>query len=598
RGRATTRRLADARENLNRVEGIRRELGNQIERLERQAEVAQRFRELESERERKQRMHWLVRREEARRDQAACRPRAAAARTALEQKIAEPRALEAGPASRRPAPPAAADAVHAEQARFYEATAEVSRLEAEIRHVDETTGQITERLSTIEADAERLAAELRHATEGLERARVAHEEAQARHATLEESLEALAESSVGYEDKVREAREALEAAQAEVTEVRRGLELSSLEQRNAQERLDRIEQRRQRLAADAAALREFDPAQLEDARARLAELEAQEEDSAARLEQARAQWQEHDARRAPAHDALRETEAKLAQVEARIAALREIQERVDSQAKVGPWLSRHGLERMKRLWQHLHIEPGWETAIESVLRERVGALEVGQLEHALGLAGDAPPAKVAFFDTRLAPGAEQVRLPGGAAPLAAAVRTGDAGVQAIVADWLAGHYQAPDLETAMRQRDQLPAGGRFVVPAGHTVSRGSMQLYAADSEQEGLLARQQELENLDRALRATRLLAEEARAAAQRAESTAAERLHALEAMRESHADCARRLNAARLEVQRLAQEAERIASERERVAGEQAESEETIARLRETLEQAQARFETLDESL
>ena len=41
-----------------------------------------------------------------------------------------------------------------------------------------------------------------------------------------------------------------------------------------------------------------------------------------------------------------------------------------------------------------------------------------------------------------------------------------------------------------------------------------MQLYAADSEQEGLLARQQELENLDRVLRATRLLAEEARGAA------------------------------------------------------------------------------------
>jgi len=598
RRRETSNRLADTRENLSRVEDIRRELGNQIERLERQAEVAQRFRELEDERERKQQMHWLVRREEARREQAACRQREAAARTALEEKIAEQRALEAEIESRRAAHYEAGDAVHAEQARFYEANAEVGRLEAEIRHVDETTGQITERLATIEADAERLAEELRQATEGLERARAAREEADARHAMLEQSLETLAESSATFEDTVREAREALEAAQAEVTEIRRGLELSSLEQRNAQERLDRIEQRRQRLVADAAALREFDPLELENARATLAELEALEEDSAARLEQARTQWQEHDARRAPAHDALRETEAKLAQVEARIAALRELQERVDSQAKVGPWLSRHGLERMKRLWQHLHIEPGWETAIESVLRERVGALEVGQLEHALGLAGDAPPAKVAFFDTRLASGAAGAALPGGAAPLAAAVRTGDAGVQALVADWLAGHYQAPDLETAMRHRDQLPVGGRFVVPAGHSVSRASMQLYAADSEQEGLLARQQELENLDRVLRATRLLAEEARGAAQKAESSAAERLRALEALREAHADCARRLGSARLEVQRLAQEAERGARERERVAGEQAESEETIARLRETLEQAQARFETLDESL
>src|SRR5690606_14830327 len=235
----------------------------------------------------------------------------------------------------------------------------------------------------------------------------------------------------------------------------------------------------------------------------------------------------------------------------------------------------------------LHIEPGWETAIESVMRERVGALEVGQLDHALGLAGDAPPAKVAFFDASLAEGGAPSSLPGGAAPLAALVRTGDAGVQALVADWLAGHFQAPDIETAMRQRAELPVGGRFVVPAGHSVGRGSMQLYAADSEQEGLLARQQELENLDRALRATRLLAEEARSSAHRAESSAAERLRALEALRVSHADCARRLGAARLEVQRLAQEAERVAGERERVAGEQAESDETIARLNDTLAQS-----------
>ncbi|MCO5120656.1 MAG: chromosome segregation protein SMC [Burkholderiaceae bacterium] len=598
RRRETSNRLADTRENLNRVEDIRRELGNQIERLERQAEVAQRFRELEAERERKQQMHWLVRRDEARREQAACQQREAAARTALEAKIAEQRALEAEIEARRAAHYEAGDAVHAEQARFYESNAEVARLEAEIRHVDETSGQIAERLATIEADAERLAAELRLATEGLERARSAREEAEARHASLEQSLEALAESSAGFEAKVREAREALDAGQGEVTEIRRGLELCSLEQRNARERLERLEQRRQRLAADAAALREFDPVALEDARAGLAELEAREEESAAQLEQARAQWQEHDARRAPAHDALRETEAKLAQVEARIAALRDLQERVESQAKVGPWLARHGLERMKRLWQHLHIEPGWETAIESVMRERVGALEVSRLDHVLGLAGDAPPAKVAFFDAGFAPGGATSSPAGSAAPLAALVRTGDAGVQALVTEWLAGHFQAPDIETAMRQRAELPAGGRFVVPAGHAIGRGSVQLYAADNEQEGVLARQQELENLDRVLRATRLLAEEARSAAHRAESGAAERLRQLETLRESHADCARRLGAARLEAQRLAQEAERVAGERERVAGEQAESEETVAGLRDVLAQAQARFETLDESL
>ncbi len=110
RRRETSNRLADTRETLNRVEDIRRELGIQIERLERQAEVAQRFRELEAERERKQQMHWLVRRDEARREQAACQQREAAARTALEAKIAEQRALEAEIEARLAAQAARVDA--------------------------------------------------------------------------------------------------------------------------------------------------------------------------------------------------------------------------------------------------------------------------------------------------------------------------------------------------------------------------------------------------------------------------------------------------------------------------------------------------------
>src|SRR5690606_2155562 len=47
RRRETANRLSDTRENLTRVDDIRRELESQIERLQRQAEVAREFRALE-----------------------------------------------------------------------------------------------------------------------------------------------------------------------------------------------------------------------------------------------------------------------------------------------------------------------------------------------------------------------------------------------------------------------------------------------------------------------------------------------------------------------------------------------------------------------
>ena len=58
--------------------------------------------------------------------------------------------------------------------------------------------------------------------------------------------------------------------------------------------------------------------------------------------------------------------------------------------KLQPWLSKHGLEQLQPLWQKLHVQTGWETALESVLRERIAALPVGQLDMLKGFAGDAP----------------------------------------------------------------------------------------------------------------------------------------------------------------------------------------------------------------
>jgi chromosome segregation protein len=55
--------------------------------------------------------------------------------------------------------------------------------------------------------------------------------------------------------------------------------------------------------------------------------------------------------------------------------------------------------------------------------------------------------------------------------------------------------------------------------AGHAVSQFAVSFYAPDSEQAGMLARAQEIENLDKEVRAQSLIAEDARAALIRAEA-------------------------------------------------------------------------------
>ena len=72
-------------------------------------------------------------------------------------------------------------------------------------------------------------------------------------------------------------------------------------------------------------------------------------------------------------------------------------------------------------------------------------------------------------------------------------------------------------EEAAHLSSSLQAGEVIYVPTGHAVTAHSVSFYAQDSEQAGLLARAQEIENLDKQIRAQALSGDEARSALERA---------------------------------------------------------------------------------
>ncbi len=208
----------------------------------------------------------------------------------------------------------------------------------------------------------------------------------------------------------------------------------------------------------------------------------------------------------------------LTRLEARLAALKQVQANVEANEKLDPWLRGQGLEGLPRLFRKLSVEAGWETAFEGVLRERVESVEVGRLDTVAGLATNAPPARVAFYSTSAAVVRDGGHIPG-FGRLSDLVRGHDAALSAVLADWLANVFVATDLATALAARDQLPPGGQFVVKAGHLVSRYGVRFFAADDQKSGLLARRLEIENLDKEIRAQRLIVEEATGAVARAEA-------------------------------------------------------------------------------
>jgi chromosome segregation protein len=210
-------------------------------------------------------------------------------------------------------------------------------------------------------------------------------------------------------------------------------------------------------------------------------------------------------------------------------------------------------------------------------------------------AGDAPPTKLAFFSPPLAAGPEL------AAPLprlADMLRLHDAGQRAVLTDWLRGCYTAGSLEEALSQRTQLAPGEQIFVKAGHAVGLHSVSFYAPDSEQAGLLARAQEIDNLDKQLRAQTLITDETRAALVRAEAAYADASQRLLVLRREASEGQSRAHDLQVETLRLTQLADQARARSAQIASDRAEVDASLDELQERRVTAEARFDELDMQL
>jgi len=599
RRRETENRLSGTAENLTRVEDILRELNANLERLEKQAEVAARYNALQADVTLKQHQLWFLKRADAEAEQNRVRTEGLQAVNDLESRMADLRAVEADLETIRQAHYAAGDLVNQAQGRLYEATAEVGKLEAEIRYVVEGRQRVETRLAQLAEQIAQWSARKEDAEAEMENLAAGGVDAEERAELLAAQVEEQAQLMPDLEDALRRAQQAATSQRAAVVQVQQQIGVLAAEQRSIDEQSRQLDVREERLLTDRNALAAPDETRLEQLRE---ELEAAQE--AAEMAEARhAELQDAvpqlDEDRRTRQQAVNTESARQADLSARLEALKALQEKVKTDGKLQPWLARHGLDGLQGLWSRIHIEPGWENALEAALRERLGALEVGRLEMVRGFLGsggtDAPPARLAFYSpagTQAAPAG-----PGLPAPLSALLRVSDGGLRAVLVDWLQGCSTAPSLEDALARRAQaqLQPGEVVYVPSGHAVSAHGVTFYAPDSEQSGLLARAQEIEHLEKEVRAQQLIAEESRTALVRAESAYADASQRLVAARREAADTQTRAHTLQVETLRLTQLAEQTRARSQQIGADLAEVQAQLADLQERRVTAEARFEELD---
>ena len=599
RRRETENRLSDTRENLTRVEDILRELNANLDKLEKQAEVAARYNELQASVTLKQHQLWFLKKQDAEGDLTKIRQEGLQAVNELEARMAEIRHIEADLEAVRQAHYEAGDKVNQAQGRLYEATAEVGKREAEIRYVVEGRQRVEQRLQQLaeqiaqwaqrKEDAE---VELEHLAEnGMD----AEEQAEMLAAQLEEQSMRLPD----LEDALRAAQNKANEQRQQVVQVQQQIQVLAAEQRSINEQTRQHESRLERLRNDRNALATPDEA-------RLQQVSAQYEDAAEMAEMAEAALMELqdsvpqlDDERRQRQQALNQEAARQAELAARMEALKALQEKVKTDGKLQPWLAKHGLDGLQGLWTRIAVEPGWENALEAALRERMGALEISRLDMVRGFLGagakDAPPARLAFYSKPEG----SVSLSSNGLPLMAELlRVGDAGLKALLTEWLAGCYTAQSLDEALGHRAQLKAGETIYVPTGHAVTAHSVSFFAQDSEQSGLLARAQEIEHLEKELRAQALISEEARTALVRAEAAYADASQRLVSARREASEAKQSAHELQVEMLRLTQQAEQARARTAQIEADVAEVQAALDDLQERAVAAEARFEELDMQL
>ena len=595
RRRETENRLSDTRENLTRVEDILRELNANLEKLEKQAEVAQKYHALQGEVTLKQHQQWFLKRAEALADQSKVQSDGLSAVNALEARMADLRHIEAELEAVRQAHYAAGDQVNQAQGLLYEASTDVGRLEAEIRFVVEGRQRVEQRLVTLKEQIAQWATRKEDAAAEIERlaelALHGDEQTELLAAQVEEQAQQLPE----IEEQLASAQATANAQRTAVSQVQQQIQVLAAEQRSIEEQSRGLTTRRERLSTDRNALAAPDEARLLDVQQQFEDAAEANAIAQERLHELQESVPALDEARRSAQQAVNSESARQADLSARLEALKTLQEKVKTDGKLQPWLQKHGLDHLQGLWSRIHIEQGWENALEGALRERLGALEVSRLDMVRAFATDAPPAKLAFYSPPLAAVPEPAtRLP----RLSDLLRVNDAGQRAILVDWLHGCFTASSFEDALAQRSQLQPGETIYVKSGHVVSAHSVGFYAQDSEQAGLLARAQEIENLEKQLRAQVLIADESRVALSRAESGYAQSAQALVAARREAAEAQTRNHALQVEALRLTQLAEQARARSAQLENDLAEVDAQLEDLQERRATAEGRFESLDMQL
>lgn len=595
RRRETERRMRDTHDNLSRLSDVRQEVAKQLERLQRQAQTAERYKTFKAE-ERTTRgelialrirdlQHQLQRLEQALRERQIKAEAALARQREIEREIEQLRSQHSE----------GADALNEIQGRYYAVGSDIARIEQQIAHQREMR--------------DKQAGELARTTEALQELEQGIASDQDKLAALEERIDELQPEMELSRERESEAADAVEVAQATLDDWQ--LEWDEFSRTAAEPtrtaqvekaRIEQLERRGKELLARKERLQRthdaLDPAALQQEIEELADSEAALREQVELLdEQVEELQHRHSELRFQQDDKrfdLDESRGELQALQGRLASLETLQQAALGQgdSPLLQWLQERGWDKQERLAQLLTVDAGWERAVEAALGEAVQAVMVPELSAAEAVLEQLPEEVLTVLHQSSAAEANQT----GQMLLSKVQGPGP------LAELLAGVYCAEDLSAAQQLRQHLDSGESVITPSGLWLGRGWARMQAESSDS-GVLAREREIAKLYSTIEQLQLRIQEATeamevaaAALQEYEDQRDERLDERNEHARRMATLQAQLEARRSRLEEHQQRQQQMSVELVELAQEIDQGEAEVRQARVLLQEALERSEQLDE--
>ncbi len=593
RRKETESRIRRTQENLERLTDLREELGRQLQHLERQAQAAEKYKAYKQEERQKKAELTVLRWQTLDKDLQTWRSRIRDTELELEKQLSERVGLETSLESLRGSHQERNEHFNRAQARYYEAGADIARIEQSLEHQRERSRQTATELDQAMANQRELARELEQDQEKLSGI-------QADLGMLEPEQEALTLKSEESGEKLQSAEDAMSEWQhnwedfsARSSDSRRQAELAQSRIRSLENAIEQLLTRQQRLKDEQELLEsQLDRAELDDFLEQQETLELQREEASERIEVVQdelqeARHQQRDAEQATT-DARQQVQSLRASLESQQALLEEQMGGHDDTLQA--WLNDHGLSNSPRLATQLRIEDGWEFAVEQV---------IGRFTQGLSVPGlGSVQSEMAAAPRGLALVSSESGSTGQSEGLAGKV-TGAGGMASV----LTLVETAETMEEALGRQSSLAPGKSIITREGAWLSADWVLMPDSDAAQVGVIERQkkvtalaEELEQAEAALETATDNRDRLLERSERAESARDEAQARLATADRELATLSSKISGLKARAEQIDARLQRIRDDLADVSMSLEEQQEQLQETREEWQQALASTEETDE--